>query len=96
MYLFIKYCDMLRKAKEKKLKLIKEANERLMNEYSWKKESPLESEVRMRVGKVFSNWLSSDTPPFSEEYLYNPQYFDVLIKNIMKAINDTMYTKTRY
>jgi hypothetical protein len=87
---------MLRKAKEKKLKLIKEANERLMNEYSWQGISPVESEVRNRVRKVFYNWLSSDTPPFSEEYLYNPEYFDVLIKNIMKAINDTIHTKTRY
>ena len=87
---------MLRKAKETKLKLIQEANERLMNEYSWKGMSPLEGEIRKRVGMVFESWMMGDNPPFSEEYLYNPEYFDVLIKNIMDGINDTLYTKTRY
>jgi len=45
---------------------------------------------------VFEYWMMGDNPPFSEEYLYNPEYFDVLIKNIMDGINDTLYTKTRY
>ncbi len=87
---------MLRKARETKLKLIQESNERLMNEYSWKEESPLESEIRRKVGLVFATWMSPDNPPFAQEYLYDPKYFDGLISNIMDAVNDKTNTKTRY
>ncbi len=73
-----------------------ELNESLINEYSWKEESPLESEIRRKVGLVFATWMSPDNPPFAQEYLYDPKYFDGLISNIMDAVNDKTNTQTRY
>ena len=87
---------MLRKARETKLKLIQESNKRLMNENienlgiegGESEVSPLESEIRRKVGLVLATWMSPDNPPFSKEFLYNPKYFDGLIRNIMDAVNN--------
>ena len=49
---------MLRKAKETKLKLIQESNERLMNEYSWEEESPLEESGDISNGIAFGSAIN--------------------------------------
>ena len=47
----------------------------------------IESEIRRKVGENLATWLSPDNPPFSKEFLYNPKYFEPLIKDIMGIIN---------
>ena len=47
----------------------------------------IESEIRRKVGTNLATWLSPDNPPFSKEFLYNPKYFEPLIKDIMGIIN---------
>jgi len=47
----------------------------------------IESEIRRKVGANFATWMSPDNPPFSKEFLYNPKYFEPLIKGIMDIIN---------
>jgi len=47
----------------------------------------IESEIRRKVGANLATWLSPDNPPFSKEFLYNPKYFEPLIKDIMGIIN---------